>query len=557
MSGTAGTPFDVAPQDAFALLHRHAEILELVARGVPLQEVLDSIIIALEELIPDAYCSILLLDRSGTTLHHGAAPHLSLEYLRDIDGLRVGPLAGSCGSAAHFNTRVIVEDLRDDPRWTEFRASAVHAGLAACWSTPVAGQSGDPVGTFAVYHREPHRPSHRELRLVDRFTYLASVAIEHSKLVGNLVDSEELFRRSFEDNAVGMALIDLDRTVRRINRAMTKLTGFTEDELIGQSIAVLFEPSDESEAAAAFSVTPSHHQDERVTRQTRLKHRDGHFLPVEATSSLVHGIDGEPRLMALNVLDLTARRSAERAVRERREAEVARRTAEEHGRAKSELLTAVSHEIRTPLQAITGFTELLSTLDLDGARRKEALTQINLAAKHLLDIVTDVLDISRVEAEVLPLQIESVRVFDAVRDAFDLIGPEASTRNVDLCAQADSGLTVLADRRRLVQIMLNLIGNAVRHGCEGGRVEVIGRVDGDTIELRVDDDGPGIPAGLLPHLFTPFYRGTAADVDGYGLGLVLASGLATAMGGELSAQNIPDRGASFRLRLPRPSKEDT
>jgi len=557
MSDTAGTPFDVAPQDAFALLHRHAEILELVARGVPLQEVLDSIIIALEELIPDAYCSILLLDRSGTTLHHGAAPHLRLEYLRDIDGLRVGPLAGSCGSAAHFNTRVIVEDLRDDARWTEFRASAVHAGLAACWSTPIAGQSGDPVGTFAVYHREPHRPSHRELRLVDRFTYLASVAIEHSKLVGNLVDSEELFRRSFEDNAVGMALIDLDRTVRRINRAMTKLTGFTEDELIGQSIAVLFEPSAESEAAAAFSVTPSHHQDERVTRQTRLKHRDGHFLPVEATSSLVHGIDGEPRLMALNVLDLTARRSAERAVRERREAEVARRTAEEHSRAKSELLTAVSHEIRTPLQAITGFTELLSTLDLDGARRKEALTHINLAAKHLLDIVTDVLDISRVEAEVLPLQIESVRVFDAVRDAFDLIGPEASTRNVDLCAQADSGLTVLADRRRLVQIMLNLIGNAVRHGCEGGRVEVIGRVDGDTIELRVDDDGPGIPAGLLPHLFTPFYRGTAADVDGYGLGLVLASGLATAMGGELGAQNIPDRGASFRLRLPRPSKEDT
>lgn len=86
---------------------------------------------------------------------------------------------------------------------------------------------------------------------------------------------------------------------------------------------------------------------------------------------------------------------------------------------------------------------------------------------------------------------------------------------------------------------------------------MIGRADGDTIELRVDDDGPGIPAGLLPHLFTPFYRGTAADVDGYGLGLVLASGLATAMGGELSAQNIPDRGASFRLRLPRPQGEDT
>ncbi|MEW2118931.1 ATP-binding protein [Streptomyces sp. NPDC005474] len=555
MSGMADTPFDIAPQDAFALLHRHAEVLQLVARGVPLQEVLDSIIVALEELIPGAYCSILLLDRSGTTLHHGAAPHLRLEYLRDIDGLRVGPLAGSCGSAAHFNTRVIAEDVRDDARWTEFRASAVHAGLVACWSTPIAGHSGDPVGTFAVYHREPHRPSHRELRLVDRFTQLASVAIEHSKLVGNLVDSEELFRRSFEDNAVGMALIDLDGTVLRINRAMTKLTGFTEEQLIGQSIAVLFEPSDESEVAA-FSVTLSHHHDERVTRQTRLKHDDGRFLPVEATSSLVRGIDGEPRLMALNLLDLTARSSAERAVRERREAEVARRTAEEHGRAKSELLTAVSHEIRTPLQAITGFTELLSTLDLDGARRKEALTQINRAAKHLLDIVTDVLDISRVEAAVLPLQIESVRVSEAVRDAIDLIGPEASARNVDLYAQTESRLTVLADRRRLVQIMLNLIGNAVRHGSDGGRVEVIGRADGDTIELRVDDDGPGIPAGLLPHLFTPFYRGTAADVDGYGLGLVLASGLASAMGGELSAQNIPDRGASFRLRLPRPQGED-
>lgn len=547
--------YDFAPQDAAVLLRWHAQILELVAAAAPLRDMLEGIIVALEELIPDACCSILLLDRSGTTLHHGAAPHLPSDYLSFIDGMQVGPFAGSCGAAAYLNERVVATDVRTDPRWIRFRAKAVLADVVSCWSTPIAGRSGAPIGTFAVYHREPHQPSLRELHLVDRFTYLASVAIEHSKVVGDLVESEELFRRTFEDNAVGTALLGLDRTVQRVNRAMIRLTGFDAAELTGRSIAAVLDLADEPEAQDLVA-SLLRGQVERITRQTRLIRKDGHRLPVEATASIVRGTDGEPRLLALNLLDLTERQAVELAVRARREAEVARRTAEEHSRAKSELLTAVSHEVRTPLQAITGFTELLATLELDEPRREEALRQINRAAEHLLELVTDVLDISRIEAEVLPLRPEDVCVAAAVRDAVDLIASEAGAREVAVHMRVDDELTARADRRRLAQILLNLIGNGVQHGHSGGHVEISARTDGDAALITVTDDGPGIPEDLLPHLFTPFLRGNSSDVDGYGLGLMLSSGLATVMGGDLSARNIPGRGASFQLQLPRGRREN-
>ncbi|MGW4340811.1 ATP-binding protein [Rhodococcus koreensis] len=545
------------PEDVSVLLQRQTEVLELVAAAAPLKETLDAIIIALEDLIGGARCSILIVDSSGSVLRHGAAPNLPSVYLSAIDGIQPGPKAGSCGTAAFFGEQVVVSDVRTDDRWVDYRDAAVHSGLISCWSSPIADPQGVTVGTFAVYHAEPHWPTPRERRLVDRFTYLASVAIEHSRLLGDIVESEELFRRSFEDNPAGEALLGLNKNFERANTAFARLSGYHGDELVGLPLeAVLqIDAATEERIRNALADARTH----CITQQMRLRCKNGDVRPVEAAFSLICSRDGTPARLALSLVDLTERLAADAARRARHEAEVARQIAEDHSSAKSALLTSVSHEVRTPLQAIKGFTELLSTLDLDESRRNEALARINFAADHVLDLVTDVLDISRVEAGVLPLHLEPVKVDETVREIVHLLDALVAERHASVHLAVDPCVVVLADRNRLRQVLLNIISNALRHGRGSGTVQITAPETSPSVSIAISDDGPGIPADYLPRMFTPFARANGTDernapIDGYGLGLMLSHGLITAMNGELIAGNLGTGGAIFTVTLP--SAED-
>src|SRR6476469_4363319 len=181
---------DLDHSDAVALLARQTDILEQIATGVALPEVLTGIATTLENLVPGCSCSVLLLDRDTATLRHGAAPSLPAEYSAGIDGLAIGSGAGSCGTAAYTGRRVVAADIRADVRWERYRVLADRFGRRACWSTPIRGRDGI-CGTFAVYHPSPHRPTPREEHLVERLTHLASVAIDHDGLLGALAESEE------------------------------------------------------------------------------------------------------------------------------------------------------------------------------------------------------------------------------------------------------------------------------------------------------------------------------------------------------------------------------
>ena len=427
----------LTPDDAGELLDRQAEVLELISRAAPLPAVLTAILGSLEQLMPGGRCSVLLLDRDHGTLHHGAAPSLPDEYLAAIDGLSIGDGAGSCGTAAALNVPVVATDVRTDARWVDFRDAALGAGLVSCWSTPIEGRDGLPVGTFAVYHPYPHSPTEREQQLVDRFSHLASVAIDHASL--------------------------------------------------------------------------------------------------------------------------------ERDRRARLEAETARRTAEELSRTKSDLLASLGHEARTPIQAIVGFAELLGTMDLDEERRREALGHIGAAAGHVMDLLSDVLDLSRLEAGALPLALEPVRLREVVTEVFGLLSSRAEQRQFELALYLTDDV-VRGDARRLRQVFLNLVTNAIRHGRAGGRVEVrtLPSTHRRWVLVTVDDDGPGIPPELLDRIFTPFARsapdparsaaaaaGDAAQEESIGLGLSLAQGLVTAMGGQLCVGASGPTGTSMQLRLPR------
>lgn len=160
-----------------AVLDRQTSVMEQLAAGDRLSDVLEGIVVALEDLIPGSRCSVLLLDDAGV-LRHGAAPTLPAGYSSAIDGLEPGPLAGSCGTAVYLGEQVVVGDVSSDPRWAAFRDLAVEHDIGACWSSPIRSES-EIVGTFAVYDRCPHEPDERERELVRRFTHLASIAVAH------------------------------------------------------------------------------------------------------------------------------------------------------------------------------------------------------------------------------------------------------------------------------------------------------------------------------------------------------------------------------------------
>jgi DNA-binding CsgD family transcriptional regulator len=161
---------------ALAFIESQSGILERLSRGAPLASVLALLVRAMEALSEGMLGSVLLLSPDGRATH-GAAPGLPAAYVNAIEGLKIGPTAGSCGSAMYFGKTVIVSDIASDPLWRAYRRHALKHGLRACWSAPIVSPGGEILGAFAFYYREPREPSPRERRVVEVAAELAAIAI--------------------------------------------------------------------------------------------------------------------------------------------------------------------------------------------------------------------------------------------------------------------------------------------------------------------------------------------------------------------------------------------
>jgi signal transduction histidine kinase len=218
---------------------------------------------------------------------------------------------------------------------------------------------------------------------------------------------------------------------------------------------------------------------------------------------------------------------------------------------RDEFVARLGHELRTPLNAVLGFAQLLELEELDRDQR-DGIERILTAGRHMQALLDDVLDLARVRTGGVDLDVGPVRVLEVVRGVVDLIQPLADKRNIRRYVQPADDVVALLDRRRLWQVLLNLIGNAVKYGREGGtlRVGVIAKED-DRLLIEVADDGPGIEDEQLERLFRPFERLGAerTGVEGTGLGLALSLALTTAMGGTLSASSRLGAGSTFTLEL--------
>ncbi|HUZ35366.1 MAG TPA: ATP-binding protein, partial [Streptosporangiaceae bacterium] len=366
--------------------------------------------------------------------------------------------------------------------------------------------------------------------------------------------SEERFRHAFEDSAVGMALTDLNGRFLKVNRALREMLRQPEAELLVTTIDQVLAPTASGGDPAELLREVATAARDSVHFEAAGRRSDGTVLRVAVAASVVRGAAGSPVHLSLNLQDVTQRHAAERERRARREAEVARAVAEAASRAKSGFLTDLSHELRTPLQAITGFTELLGTLDLPVERRRAALSHIQGATAHIISLVDDVLDIAKIEAGALPLQITDVDLAAAIQDVLDLLSPLASERGIVLRCERPVG-TVRADERRLRQVLINLVTNAIRYNSPNGSVQITAGQHGRQTTIRVTDSGPGIPPDVLGRLFVPFDRlgAEASHEQGAGLGLPLARGLTEAMGAQLLVESDLRLGTTFTVVLARPA----
>jgi signal transduction histidine kinase/ActR/RegA family two-component response regulator len=282
---------------------------------------------------------------------------------------------------------------------------------------------------------------------------------------------------------------------------------------------------------------------------------DGRFIEVSATPLQDNG----RRAGGVAIFrDITERKRTEHAVRKAKE------EAEEASKAKSEFLSRMSHELRTPLSAILGFAQLLEMDELD-ARQGESVQHILKGGRHLLDLINELLVVSRIEARGKEaLSLEPVRLATGLASAIDLVRPLATERRIRIETQLpeDYDRHVIADEQRLKQVLLNLLSNAVKYNRAGGSVTVaVEETSADRLAVLVADTGDGIPKHLLERLFDPFERLGAeqSSTEGTGLGLTLAKVLVEAMGGTLGVESEVGVGTIFRVELglsERPSLEE-
>jgi PAS domain S-box-containing protein len=327
-----------------------------------------------------------------------------------------------------------------------------------------------------------------------------------------------------------------------MNEASENLWGYTPDELIGRRYMELVHPEDRpaTERVAADILVNGKLAD-FVNRYVR---KDGSVVNVLWSASWLPS----KKMLFCVAHDITERTRIEAALRD------AKNDADRANHAKSEFLSRMSHELRTPLNAILGFGQLLERQN-PTVQQRSRVEHITNAGRHLLNLINEVLDISRIEAGHLQLSVEPVSVADVLDEALALMRPLATAREMDISvdAQLDKELHVIADRQRLKQVLLNLLTNAVKYTAVGGSVAVVlDQSQTTNTRLVVTDTGAGIAPEKLARLFTPFDRLGAeqSDVEGTGLGLALCQRLMHAMGGDIGVHSVPGKGSAFWIELP-------
>ena len=379
-------------------------------------------------------------------------------------------------------------------------------------------------------------------------------------------------------HAVPDAILEVDQEGRItiLNEAAERMFGYTRAEFLGLNVETLVPAAMRSGHAKHRSSYAEHPNTRPMGTGLELQgqRKDGSLFPVEISLS-PNWIEGSLHVIA-SVRDITGRKAVENRLRSLREQytaeltlkneqlEARNREVERADRLKSEFLASMSHELRTPLHTVIGFTELLLE-ELEGPlndKQRRFLNHIRKDSNHLLELINDILDLSKIEADRMELKPEDFDVVAALEEALAGIRPLAANKSLTLVVDAEPGIMLCADRVRSREIFYNLLSNAVKFTPEGGRISVRAAVEGETVIVAVEDTGVGIPRAEHLSIFDKFHQvghTTKGVREGTGLGLAITKRLVELHGGSISVESELGQGSCFTVTLPRrgpkPEKE--
>ncbi|MBN2978806.1 ATP-binding protein [Pseudomonas lactucae] len=359
-----------------------------------------------------------------------------------------------------------------------------------------------------------------------------------------LRDNEERLRLIIDGvKDYGIFALDTAGHVTSWNNGAERIKGYTEQEIIGRHFSLFYLP-EECPQHPEMALREATRNGDYTEEGWRCR-KDGTRFWASVVITAQYDGTGALRGFSKITRDITDRRAAEIALR------TAREEAERASRAKSEFLSRMSHELRTPLNSILGFAQLL---DMDAAKTQKAhVGHILRAGQHLLTLINEVLDIAKIEAGSLALNIAPLPLAQVLQEALTLVSPMAADAGIELLPLPTlaTDIGIVADRQRLTQVLLNLLSNAIKYNRRDGQVSIEVTVDAQRIGVSVCDCGKGIAADHLGQLFTPFERlGADPNVEGSGLGLALSKSLLENMDGQLHVHSQAGIGSRFTLELP-------
>ncbi|MFL5656629.1 MAG: PAS domain S-box protein [Ktedonobacteraceae bacterium] len=414
----------------------------------------------------------------------------------------------------------------------------------------------------ATFERELLRRDGSRLPVLVEFSSLENASDRYVAKMVDLVEHQRTQRYALHSAAIiessDDAIIgkDLDGIIVSWNRGAEHLYGYRAQEVVGKPISLLIPPELSDELPGILSLLQ---RGERITHyETVRMTKDGTRVAVSVTISLIKDSSGTSIGASSIARDITDRKRMEDIIRKNEELVQQCRRVQEINRLKSEFLANMSHELRTPLNAIIGFTELIYNEEVGpiSEEQKEYLGDTLSSSKHLLRLITDVLDLAKIEAGKMTFLPEPVDLDELVGEVRDILRPLTAGNRLHMEVEIDSRLgRITVDPAKLKQALYNYLSNAIKFTPEEGKVTIRLRAEGDgAFRLEVEDTGIGIQPENLGRLFVEFQQLDAGLTKGYqgtGLGLALTRRIVEAQGGRVGVHSTPGQGSTFFAVLPR------
>ncbi|BDI15134.1 hypothetical protein ANSO36C_09360 [Nostoc cf. commune SO-36] len=530
--------------------------------------------------ITETTARTLLVERVGVWLYNEERSKIECINLYDVKTKKhtFGNSLSKTDFPAYFQAleeerTITADDAVNDTRTQELSESYLSVmGITSLLDAPI-WLEGRLVGVVCHEHVGKGRQWTLEEETfagsIADFVTLAIEANERNVVQEALRQSEAQFRAIFERSSIGIGLIDMKAQIVDTNLALCEILGYSREELYGkcfthyistqrgdlklykQLISVI---RTDLKTTSSDGLQPSKHHEQLVQRhriemERRCIHQNGSLIWTHISVSIIPGSNGEPEFFLAMIEDITERKQTELKLRASQEA------AEAANRAKSEFLATMSHELRTPLNAIMGLSQLLEQEIVGSLNEKqnEYVNSIYSSGEHLLTLINDILDLSKVEAGKEELLLSPLSVSDLCNYAIWTVRDRALEKGLQLTYEIEQDADIcIADERRIKQMLLNLLTNAIKF-TSAGQVSLVVKNVPQGITFTVSDTGIGIDSNQFQFLFEPFKQLDSRlnrQYEGTGLGLALTRKLARLHGGDVTVTSTLGKGSQFTLFLP-------